>query len=73
MTPSLSRPPQSLLERQASTITKLRSKSKKGFVLIPENDLLEIRALEGALRHERALLKAHCLVSLNEGEVHTVA
>lgn len=46
-----------------------RSGKAGGFVLVPANELREIRAIEGALRHERNLLKAQCLLSLDEGEV----
>lgn len=49
---------------------KKPERSKKGgYVLVPAEKLAEIRALEGALRHERGVLRAHCLLSLNEGEV----
>lgn len=46
-----------------------RASTKDGFVLVPARDLRELRALEGALRKERGVLKAHCLNILNEGEV----
>lgn len=46
-----------------------RASTKDGFVLVPAGELEELRALEGALRKERGVLKAHCLVAVNEGEV----
>ena len=46
-----------------------RASTKDGFVLVPAKDLEELRALEGSLRKERSVLKAHCLVALSEGEV----
>lgn len=48
-----------------------RAGTTKGFVLVPAKELEEVRALEGALRQERSLLKAHCLVSLDKGEVQS--
>lgn len=48
---------------------KPRSKKKEGFVLVPAKALAEIRALEGALTHERGVLRAYCLLSMNAGEV----
>lgn len=56
------------IERAKHIAEKPRS-AKEGFVLVPAGQIREIRALEGALRHERDVLKAHCLLSLNEGEV----
>lgn len=46
-----------------------RASTKDGFVLVPAKELEELRALEGALRKERGILKAHCLLALKEGEV----
>lgn len=46
-----------------------RGITQQGFVLVPAKELAEVRALEGALRRERDLLKANCLLALNDGEV----
>ncbi|CAM9682988.1 unnamed protein product, partial [Hapterophycus canaliculatus] len=46
-----------------------RARTKDGFVLVPAKDLQELRRMEGALRRERGVLNAHCLLALNEGEV----
>lgn len=46
-----------------------RGITQEGFVLVPAKELAEVRALEGTLRRERDLLKAHCLLALNDGEV----
>lgn len=46
-----------------------RASTTEGFVLVPVKQLTELRALEAALRRERNLLKTHCLLALNEGEV----
>lgn len=37
--------------------------------MVPAKELAELRALESALRKERGILNAHCLIALNEGEV----
>ena len=50
-----------------------RASTKDGFVLVPATELKELRALEGALRKERGILNAHCLVALKEGEVRVCA
>ncbi|CAN0287228.1 unnamed protein product, partial [Ectocarpus sp. 12 AP-2014] len=46
-----------------------RASTKDGFVLVPAEELTELRAIEGVLRKERDVLNAHCLVEFNEGEV----
>lgn len=46
-----------------------RAITNEGFVLVPAKELAEVRALEASLRRERNVLKAHCLLALNEGEV----
>lgn len=49
--------------------TKGTDETAEGFVLVPASELKELRTLEGALRRERNVLKAQCLLSLNEVEV----
>lgn len=46
-----------------------RASTTEGFILVPAKELAEVRILEGALRHERTVLNAHCLLAMNEGEV----
>lgn len=46
-----------------------RASTEEGFVMVPAKELAEVRALEGKLRHERSVLKTHCLLAFSEGEV----
>lgn len=56
-------------QRQSPLPPAKRANAKDGFVLVPAKELAELRALEGALRKERGILNAHCLIALNAGEV----
>lgn len=46
-----------------------RASTEEGFVMVPAKELAEVRALEGTLRHERSVLRTHCLLAFSEGEV----